>query len=157
NVAVTITGQYTNFVQGATQANFGAGISVGGAAEGTLGTVTVTSPTTATAQLVINPAAVPGYRTVTVQTGVQQATLTGGFTIIDSASIPSISPGFGGLGQSFAVTISGQNTHFVQGTTVANFGAGISVGGAPAGSLGPVSVTSPTSATVQLVIGQAAT
>src|SRR5262249_53217326 len=52
NLAVTTTGQYTNFVQGVTQATFGPDISVGGAAEGTLGPVTVTSPTTATAQLV---------------------------------------------------------------------------------------------------------
>ena len=31
--------------------------------------------------------------------------------------------------QTFNVTITGQSTHFVQGTTQANFGASISVGG----------------------------
>src|SRR5579864_7476793 len=83
SLAVSITGQYTNYVNGATRANFGAGISVGGATQGTYGPVTVTSPTTATANLVISPSATPGPRDVTVATGLQQALLAGGFTVIN--------------------------------------------------------------------------
>ena len=48
---VAINSVFTSFLQGVTQGNFGAGISVGGAAEGGFGPVTVTGPTTATAQL----------------------------------------------------------------------------------------------------------
>ena len=56
-VTVTINAAYTNFVQGATQASFGAGISVGGGTAGGFGAVTVVNPTTATVQLTIDPAA----------------------------------------------------------------------------------------------------
>ncbi len=80
-LAVAITGVLTNFVQGSTQANFGAGISVGGAPEGAPGPVTVTSATTATAQLRINGGALGGPRAVTVATGVQQITLPSGFSV----------------------------------------------------------------------------
>ena len=75
-----ITAQFTNFVQSSTLASFGAGVSVGGAAEGSPGTVAVTSPTTANAQLTINGAA-SGRRDVTVQTGVQTASLPGAFAV----------------------------------------------------------------------------
>jgi hypothetical protein len=52
-----VAGSYTNFVQGATQASFGPGISVGGGTVGALGPVTVTSPTSATAHLSISASA----------------------------------------------------------------------------------------------------
>jgi hypothetical protein len=80
-LSVTITAVGTNFIPGSTQANFGAGISVGGVPAGTFGPVTVTSPTTAVAAIVIAPAAAAGARTVVVDPGGQQAALTGGFTI----------------------------------------------------------------------------
>ena len=80
-LSVTITGIGTNFVQGATQANFGAGISVGGAPAGTFGPVTVTSPTTAIASVPIEAGAAPGGQTVVVDPNGQQASLASGFTI----------------------------------------------------------------------------
>ena len=80
-VSVTITGKYTNFVNGVTQANFGPNISVGGSPAGTNGLVGVTSATKATATLVINNTATVGAQDVTVATGAQTATLTGGFTV----------------------------------------------------------------------------
>lgn len=89
-LSVTITCQYTNFVQGSTQASFGAGVSVGGATAGGFGPVTVTSATTATAMLVIASDAAPGPRTVTIQTGAQQATQAGGFTVNSASSGPTI-------------------------------------------------------------------
>ena len=69
---VAIAGEFTNFVQGSTVANFGADISVGGAPFGQSGAVTVTNATTATAQLTINAAAAPSAaRSVAVATGVR--------------------------------------------------------------------------------------
>jgi len=98
-MSVLLVGQYTSFVQGVTQANFGAGISVGGAAEGASGPVTVTTPTTLTAAISIDPASVQGARTVTVATGAQQAVLANAFTVEALVSIavtpanPSIAVG----------------------------------------------------------------
>ncbi len=118
--SVTITGQYTNFVQGSTTANFGAGITVS--------TLTVTSPTTATAQITITVNAAPGPRTVTVSTGVQQASLNNGFTVGGAPAITLLNPNSGQQGQQgLPVTITAQFTHFVQGTTTANFGTGVTV------------------------------
>lgn len=88
--SVGITGEFTNFVQGSTQATFGSGISVGGSAAGAFGSVTVTSATTATATVSIQPTADSGPRSVTVRTGVQQATLSNGFNVA-AAPGPQIS------------------------------------------------------------------
>jgi len=69
---------------------FGAGISVGGAAEGALGPVTVTSATTATAQLVIDPSATPGVQTVSQQLESSRNPLINGFTVTDSKAVISL-------------------------------------------------------------------
>jgi len=87
-LAVTITGLNTNFVQGTTVANFGPGISVGGGTAGQPGPVTVNSATSATAEISINSTATTGSQTVTVATGAEQESLTNGFTIL--ASVPII-------------------------------------------------------------------
>ena len=156
SLPVSITGLYTNFVQGTTVASFGPGISVGGAAQGQAGPVTVTSATTATAQLAIGGAATSGPVAVTVATAGQMASLAGGFTIIPPAAITALSPNSGNAALTLAVAITGQYTNFVAGTTVASFGPGIAVGGAAEGQAGPVTVTSPTSATAQITIDPAA-
>lgn len=155
---VGITGQFTNFIQGTTTANFGAGISVGGAAAGAPGLVTVTSRTTATAQLTISDSAAAGVRTVVVATGPERVTLDNGFTVEPNtpALLPLV-PNTGQQGQMLPVTIAGQFTNFAQGTTQARFGTGISVGNAAEGEFGPVQVTGPTSATAQIKINPAAT
>src|SRR5207249_4650021 len=54
-LTVQITGTNTHFAQGVSTARFGDGISVGTAAAGEFGLVTVTSPTTASAELTIAP------------------------------------------------------------------------------------------------------
>ena len=74
---VAVAGQNTAFAQGTTVASFGAGITVN--------SLTVNSPTSATANITIQNAAVPGTRTVTLTTGTEVAALTGGFTVIASA------------------------------------------------------------------------
>ena len=130
---------------------------MGGAALGQPGPVTVTSATTATAQIAISPTAAPGTVTVTATTGGQTASLANGFTIIPPAMITSLAPSSGNAALSLPVVITAQNTNFVQGTTAASFGPSISVGGAPEGQAGPVTVTSASTATAQIAIDPAAT
>jgi hypothetical protein len=89
SLQVTIAGSYTHFVQGTTVASFGPGIAVGGAAAGQPGPVTVASPTSATAAIVINASAATGSQTVTVTTGAEQVSLANGFSI--QAAIPYVS------------------------------------------------------------------
>ena len=151
NLVVTITGQLTNFVQGATQATFGAGISVGGAAAGGPGFVAVMNSATAMATLNIAADAPLGGRTVTVQTGTQQVSLNSGFTVlIGLPVITSVTPNTGQQGQALpTVAVVGQFTNFVNGTTVANFGAGITVNS--------TTVTDATHATVSITILGSAT
>jgi RHS repeat-associated protein len=120
SLAVVITGQNTHFLQGTSQVSFGAGISVT--------TVTVTNATSLTANISIAPSAATGVRTVSVTTGAEVVNLTSGFTV--NAGTPvllSATPGTGQQGQTLDVTVSGQFTHFVQGTTVVSFGAAIVV------------------------------
>jgi YD repeat-containing protein len=123
NLTVTLTGQLTNFVGGSTQASFGAGIAVGGASEGSYGPVTVINATTATASLTLDPSAAIGTRTVTVQTGVQQVSLTNGFTVQPgNPIITGVSPATGHQGQTLmGVAITGSFTHFTSGTPTVTF------------------------------------
>ena len=81
SVTALITGNFTSFVQGSTQASFGAGVAVGSGAPGGFGSVTVNSPTSATAQLTIDANADAGARTVSIRTGSQQAAASDAFTV----------------------------------------------------------------------------
>lgn len=121
SVAVTISGAYTHFAQGSSAANFGAGITVA--------SLTVNSPTTATAVLNIDTSAVTGSRNVTITTGTEVVTLTNGFTVTAGTPVlTQANPSTGQQGQqNLSVVITGQFTHFVQGTTTASFGAGTTV------------------------------
>src|SRR5205809_2197628 len=75
NVNVTLTGQFTHFVQGTTTASFGAGITVV--------TLTVNSATGAAAVVNIDPAAATGSRDVTMTTAGEVVTtpVGKGFTV----------------------------------------------------------------------------
>ncbi|HXN52696.1 MAG TPA: RHS repeat-associated core domain-containing protein [Candidatus Acidoferrum sp.] len=155
-IQVLITAQNTHFVQGITQFNFGPQISVGGGPASGYGPVQVTSATTATAQVSVPNNAVVGSRTVVVQTGSEQANLVSGFVVHGTPVLSSLTPSSAQKGQTLVVTIHGTATNFQQGVSQANFGAGISVGGALAGGFGPISVTGPTTATAQIAIDAAA-
>ena len=85
---VNVTGQFTNWQSGVTRASFGPGISVGGAAEGALGLVTITSTTSATAHIIINSVASLGPRDVTVTTGSSTQMIAGGFTVQSTSVTP---------------------------------------------------------------------
>jgi uncharacterized protein (TIGR03437 family) len=108
---LTVALNGTNFIQGQTLANFGAGISVAGAPEGQQGSVTVATPTTATATLTIDPAAATGARTVTVATGAQTASLSNAFTVLAAPApmapltVTSTSPANGATGVALTPTI----------------------------------------------------
>jgi Bacterial Ig-like domain (group 2)/Kelch motif/WD40-like Beta Propeller Repeat/Galactose oxidase, central domain len=142
NLFVTLTGQNTNWTQGTTTANFGAGITVA--------PVTVNSPTSATAVVNISATAATGLRTVIVTTGSEVDSLANSFTV--SPGVPtllSLIPAGGYVGeQNLTVALAGQFTNWVQGTTTANFGAGVTVAS--------LTVVSTTSASAVLKIDPAA-
>ncbi|MGB8011989.1 MAG: Ig-like domain-containing protein [Terriglobales bacterium] len=144
---IVITGTNTNF-SSATTVNFGANI--------TTGTVSVNGPTSASVPITIAAGAATGARNVTITTGAQVVTTT--FTVI--AGVPAvtvISPNKIGPTQTEPVTVTGAFTNWVNGTTKANFGPGIAVGGAAAGAFGPVTVTNATTFTASLVTSGATT
>ena len=152
SVQVTITGRNTHFVQGTTTVNFGPGVSVDNGMVGATGPVTVTSPTSASAQLSIPANAPLGNRTVYVSTANEQAFLANGFSVNGKPALISATPSSVQQGKTLTGRIVGVFTSFQQAVTVASFGAGISVRGAAAGRLVQLTVTSATSATAQIVV-----
>ena len=119
NLTVTITGQYSNFVQGTTTVTFGPGITVGA--------VSVASPASLTVPVSIDGAAILGARPVTVTTGAEVIVLSGGFTILAPVpSFNSIYPFAGSAGDTnLSIMVRGLNTNFLQGASTVNMGAGI--------------------------------
>ena len=138
---ITITGQFTHFVQNTSTVSFGT-------ADITLNSVTVNSATSLTTNISIATNALIGARTVTVTTGSEVATGSNVFTVLQGLPTVTLSPNFGVQGSNPTITITGQFTHFTQGQTSASFGADITAGA--------VTVNSPTQATVQLGISVAA-
>ena len=138
-VSVTIAGLYTHFGQATSV------VSVGGTGV-TPSAVVVNSPTKLTATFTIAANATIGVYPVTVTTGAEVATLPVGFvvTATPGLSFSLINPGSAPQGTSLTVDVQGLNTEFVQGTTTANFGDGITVTS--------ILVNSPTDMTVGLTI-----
>jgi hypothetical protein len=144
---IVITGTGTSFGP-TTTVNFGSDI--------TPGSLTVNGPTSASVPITIDDVAVTGSRNVTITTGAQVVTAT--FTVI--AGVPAvtlINPNTIQPTQTESVSVTGVFTNWVSGTTKANFGPGIAVGGATAGTFGPVTVNSATSLTASLVTSSATT
>src|SRR6185312_1485629 len=122
-VTLTVTGLYTHFQQGVSQVALGGGGI-------TVGAVTVNGPTQLQVPVTVANGAAAGLRSLTVTTNSETETLAGAFTVQPGAPAISILSPNGGVANSTAtVQITGQFTHFVQGTTVASFGTGIAVGG----------------------------
>jgi len=115
SVPVTITGSFTNFLQGSTQANFGSGITVN--------SLTVNSATSATANITIASGATTGARTITVSSGVQSETAS--FTVNAAVSNFTVS------GQ---VTLLGPVGAPVQSPAVGLQGVTVSLGGGLTGT-----------------------
>ena len=140
NKNITVSGTGTHFVNGTTTANFGANITVN--------SVTVTSATAATVNITISTGAATGARNFSMTTGTETVTNTGGFTVnAPSLSAPNPTSGYQG-DTSLNIAVSGTGTHFINGTTTANFGANITVNS--------VTVTSVTAATVNITIAAGA-
>jgi hypothetical protein len=78
---VTLKVKYGKFAAGVTEANFGPGISVGGAAAGTFGKVTVVDEDTATVAVNVISGAALGGRTVAVRTNASQGTRASAFQV----------------------------------------------------------------------------
>jgi RHS repeat-associated protein len=81
-LVVTISGNGTHFDRRRTTVSFGDGVSVGGAATGAYGPVSVTSATSLQASIDIRRRAVAGPRTVSVQTGDDTVSLRAGFSVL---------------------------------------------------------------------------
>jgi hypothetical protein len=144
NESLTITGMFTHWVQNSTTATFsGTGVSVV--------SVTVNSATSATVVVNIDPAAAATARNVTLTTNAEVAVLNNGFMVTNGTpAITQVNPNGAQQGQqNLSVAITGMFTHWVQGTTTASFGAGITVA--------TLTINSPTSATAVLNIDPAAT
>jgi hypothetical protein len=142
--SITLTGQFTHFVQGQTSVSFGSSdVTV------IPGSVTVNSATSVTVSISIATTALIGARNVTVTTGSEVAVGNSVFTVLAGVPAVSLSPNFGVQGTNPTITITGTFTHFTQGQTTANFGGSDITAGA-------VTVNSPTQATVQIQISIAA-
>lgn len=90
---VTIEGSFTRFEPNSTEASFGAGISVGGAAVGAPGPVTVKSSTEAVAELRIGDAAEKGLRDVKLTSGPRTVTALGAFSVEPALARPVLVSG----------------------------------------------------------------
>jgi alpha-tubulin suppressor-like RCC1 family protein len=104
---VILSGADTHFVQGQTRVSFGPGISVGGAAEGQPGPVTVVNSVRASAQLAINPAAAIGPRDITVTTGTLTTSLYNDFFLTSS---PAFNMVLVASGDSHGLTVKNDGT-----------------------------------------------
>jgi Quinohemoprotein amine dehydrogenase, alpha subunit domain III len=143
---VTISGGLTHF-DGSSVAGFGAGVTVN--------SVTADSPTTAVANVTVAPGAAIGFRDVTVQTGAELAneTVPGPFLVTAAppaiARLTSASPSSGARGSTLDVVLTGADTAFEAGTSLASVsGTGVQVLS--------TTVSSPTSAVARLKIAGAA-
>jgi RHS repeat-associated protein len=77
-------------------------------------------------------------------------------TVVPPARLTSVDPVRATQGQTRFVTLQGENTHWLAGETRASFGPEISVAGAAPGELGPVMVTSPTTAIAEVTVAETA-
>jgi hypothetical protein len=138
---VAVVGSQSHFAQGVTTASFGGGITVN--------TVTVTDALHATVNITIpNNTTLSSYN-VSLTTGGEVATILGGFTVTTgSPAISNVNPPTGTQGTTINVTLTGLFTHFLQGTSVASFGSGITVN--------TLTVNSATSAVANITISQTA-
>lgn len=118
-LVVNIQGLYTNFFNGTTSVNAGAGIEVQ--------SVAVSSPTIITAQFVIAANATPGPRTLTVTSATEVASIANAFTVTPGFAITDFSPRSASIGT--LVSINGTdlqpNTGTAAQVTLAKQGGGI--------------------------------
>ncbi len=136
SISVLATGSNTHW-DGTTTFSLGAGITVA--------SVKVSSPTSATLGLIIDPLATVGVYTLTAQTGGESASLANAFVVQPGTPlILSSGPGSAPQQSSVTFTILGQSTNWTQGTTTVSLGAGVTVTS--------ITVTSPTAITATAIV-----
>lgn len=146
---IQINGSNTNFNSSSILSFSGSGV--------TLNSTTVNSPVSISASISIASGAAQGFRDMVVTTNLGGTTTeaakgVGAFNITApsvNATVLGVSPIQGAQGQTLDVLISGQNTHFVNGSSSANFGTGVTVNS--------LSVLSNISARANITINSAAT
>ena len=117
---IVITGAFTTFQQGFVNVSMGTGVTVN--------FIQVTGLTQLTANITVASNAPVGARDISVTANGQTLTMSGALTVTAGTPfITQISPNIGTPGQSIPVTITGQYTNWLNGTTVASFGGGITV------------------------------
>lgn len=138
SLSLSVTGQNTSFGPSTVAAFSGSGITVT--------STNAASSTALTVQIVIDPAAATGARTLTVTTGAQAVSANFAVTAGNGStmSITSVTPGVGATGSSLPVTIVGSGTSFNSAKSVVSFGAGISPG--------PLNVNSTTQLSTTLTV-----
>ena len=142
-VAVSITGQQTNFDATSVVSFAGAGIEISA--------YSLVSPTAMQATISIAEDAPMVASDVTVTTGSEVATGAGVFTVEQNPAGPqvaSVTPASGAQGDSFRVEVTGQNTHFDETSAVAFSDEGLAVS--------DLSVASATTLRVTLAIAEGA-
>jgi hypothetical protein len=139
---VTISGALTHFGAGSVAA-LGAGVTVN--------SVTASSPTSAVANVTVAPGATIGFRDVTVQSGGELANESVPGPFLVTAAPPAVprltgaSPRSGNRGSTVDVALTGADTDFESGTSLASVsGSGVTVLS--------TTVTSPTAAVAHLKI-----
>jgi hypothetical protein len=147
---VTITGNNTHFNQGSgTMVNFGFNQ---GSATTNVNSINAISPTTLIANITIPTNTYTGNYDIDVYNSVDGYLSIGGFYVngITPPSLNSIAPNIGSAGQTLNVTITGNNTHFNQGSgTFVDFGFNQGSGTTVVNS---INTTSPTSMIANITI-----
>lgn len=145
---VEITGIDNNFVNGTTTVSFL--LAFVEDTKITVNTVTVNSPTTLSVNITVANDADVGFRNVKITTDTEETTENNGFLVTSTplaiARVINLVPASGKRGAAnLDVVITGENTNFVDGISVASFsGTGITVVS--------TTVTSPTQATARITI-----
>ena len=104
-----------------------------------MNSVSVTSPTTAQANITVSPTTIHrfGYRNVSVTTGTEVVNLNNAYQVYQGPAeiVGPLNPASGGEGTQVNVVVTGTQTHFAQNVTTASFGGGIQVTGVTVNSL----------------------
>jgi hypothetical protein len=136
-LTITLEGKDTNWVDGSE-------VKFEGDNQIEVLSTTISSPTKAQAEISITADASLGYHDVYVITGAETATRENDFTVLSPVTI-TLDKNQGQQGTDIALQISGNNTHFLDGTTQIQFtGGGITVNS--------ITITSETEATVAISI-----
>jgi RHS repeat-associated protein len=105
SLSVTLTGSNTHWAAGQTRAALGEEISVGGAAPGELGLVTVTGPTTAVAEIAVSPTAALAPRNARVVTAMGAGAGDESVSLVNALTV--VAPSAPGSSASNVSTLAG--------------------------------------------------